>query len=230
MPCLGTSMGRGLLDADHSLDATKARSFALSQCDVALVVGARLNWLLHFGDFPRWRRDCRFILINVDVEEIEVRSTGNPRSIYGLCGDAKVLLPMLVRRVRRHPPEEWTKKISQVVLRQKEQTPIWEPSQLVVGSTRLEASFQLRFDEIFPVIQYHLDSLPIYPVIVAEGANTMDRCRVHLSVRRPRGYLDAGTWGTMGCALGYAIANALHAEPNEFTVVIQGRAVAVPDA
>ena len=220
-------MGRGLLDADHPLDATKARSFALSQCDVAVVVGARLNWLLHFGDFPRWRRDCRFILINVDVGEIDTRSTSNPGSMYGLCGDAKVLLPMLVRRLRRDPPVQWTKKISQVVQRQKEQIPRWEPSQLTIASTGQESNFELRFDEIFPIIQYHLDLLPIYPVIVAEGANTMDKCRVHLSVRRPRGYLDAGTWGTMGCALGYAIANALHAEPHEFTVVIQGNACSI---
>eukprot|EP00958_Prasinococcus_capsulatus_P015449 scaffold1645_cov252-Prasinococcus_capsulatus_cf.AAC.4 len=70
----GTSMARGLLDAEHALDATSARTFVLSQCDVALVVGARLNWLLHFGDPPRWGARCAIILVDIDAGEIALRA------------------------------------------------------------------------------------------------------------------------------------------------------------
>lgn len=41
---LGTAMGRGLVPDDHPLCVNAARSLALAQADVALIVGARLNW------------------------------------------------------------------------------------------------------------------------------------------------------------------------------------------
>ncbi|KAM1721467.1 hypothetical protein ACFX12_023007 [Malus domestica] len=63
---------RPLLDT-HELAATVARSLAIGKCDVALVFGARLNWLLHFGEPPKWSKDVKFILVNVSKEEIELR-------------------------------------------------------------------------------------------------------------------------------------------------------------
>ncbi|ONL95514.1 Sodium/hydrogen exchanger 2 [Zea mays] len=50
------------------------------------------------------------------------------------------------------------------------------------------------------------------PVVVSEGANTMDVGRPVLVQNAPRTRLDAGTWGTMGIGLGYCIAAAV-AEP-----------------
>ncbi|CAN6678083.1 unnamed protein product [Malus baccata var. baccata] len=66
-------MGKGPLSDTHKLAATLARSLAIGKCDVALVVGARLNWLLHFGEPPKWSKDVKFILVNVSKEEIELR-------------------------------------------------------------------------------------------------------------------------------------------------------------
>ncbi|CAK9140014.1 unnamed protein product [Ilex paraguariensis] len=37
---------------------------AIGKCNVALVVGARLNWLLHFGEPPKWAKDVNFVLID----------------------------------------------------------------------------------------------------------------------------------------------------------------------
>ncbi|KAM2965037.1 hypothetical protein FF2_022767 [Malus domestica] len=73
IPFLPTSMGKGPLLDTHELAATVARSLAIGKCDVALVVGARLNWLLHFGEPPKWSKDVKFILVNVSKEEIELR-------------------------------------------------------------------------------------------------------------------------------------------------------------
>ncbi|KAM1282409.1 hypothetical protein ACFX2I_022850 [Malus domestica] len=66
-------MGKGPLLDTHELAATVARSLAIGKYDVALVVGARLNWLLHFGEPPKWSKDVKFILVNVSKEEIELR-------------------------------------------------------------------------------------------------------------------------------------------------------------
>ena len=37
---------------------------ALQEADVILLVGARLNWILHFGLPPRFNRDVRIIQVN----------------------------------------------------------------------------------------------------------------------------------------------------------------------
>ncbi|KAL2103165.1 hypothetical protein ACEWY4_000033 [Coilia grayii] len=51
--------------------------------------------------------------------------------------------------------------------------------------------------------------LPPDCVIVSEGANTMDIGRTMIPNRLPRHRLDAGTFGTMGVGLGFAIAAAM---------------------
>lgn len=43
-------------------------------------------------------------------------------------------------------------------------------------------------------------------LVVSEGANTMDIGRTMMPNRLPRRRLDAGTLGTMGVGLGYALA------------------------
>ncbi|XLT05331.1 hypothetical protein HN51_044080 [Arachis hypogaea] len=47
------------------------------------------------------------------------------------------------------------------------------------------------------------------PVVVSEGANTMDVGRAVLVQTEHRTRLDAGTWGTIGVVLGYCIATVV---------------------
>lgn len=68
-PVLHTAMGRGILPDSHPQCVNAARSLALEGADVALVVGARLNWQLHFGEAPRWSQYVRFILVDVEPSE-----------------------------------------------------------------------------------------------------------------------------------------------------------------
>ena len=46
IPFLPMSMAKGLLPDGHPQSAATARSFAIGQADVVMVIGARLNWLL----------------------------------------------------------------------------------------------------------------------------------------------------------------------------------------
>src|ERR1700730_12370591 len=51
--------------------------------------------------------------------------------------------------------------------------------------------------------------VPRSAVIIGEGANTMDIGRTQLPNAAPRLRLDAGTYGTMGIGMGFAIAAAV---------------------
>ena len=52
-PFLPTPMGKGVVRDDHKQCVSAARSVALLHADVVVLIGARLNWMLHFGKPPR---------------------------------------------------------------------------------------------------------------------------------------------------------------------------------
>ncbi|PWA55629.1 thiamine pyrophosphate dependent pyruvate decarboxylase family protein [Artemisia annua] len=68
----------------HELATTAAWSLTIGKCDVCVVIGARLNWLLHFGEPPKWSKDVKFVSVDIDEGEIELR-----KPYLGLVGDAK---------------------------------------------------------------------------------------------------------------------------------------------
>ncbi|KAL9662541.1 hypothetical protein QQ045_027374 [Rhodiola kirilowii] len=212
IPFLPTPMGKGLISDTHELAATAARSLAIGKCDVALVVGARLNWLLHFGEPPKWSKDVKFILVDVSKEEIELR-----KPHLGLVGDAKRVLEMINKEIKDDPfclgkSHPWVKDIS---------------NKTKENMAKMEAQLTkdvVPFNFLTPmrIIRDAVAALGTpAPVIVSEGANTMDVGRSVLVQMEPRTRLDAGTWGTMGVGLGYCIAAAV-ASPERLVVAVEG--------
>src|SRR5258705_3260932 len=65
------SMAKGLLPDDHPQSAATARSLALKKADVVMLVGARLNWLLGFGDSPQWNPNAKFIQVDIAAAEMD---------------------------------------------------------------------------------------------------------------------------------------------------------------
>lgn len=212
IPFLPTPMGKGLLPDTHELAATAARSLAIGQCDVALVVGARLNWLLHFGEPPKWSKDVKFILVDISEEEVELR-----KPCLGLIGDANRVLTMINEEIKDDPfclgnSHTW---VEAIVKKAKENVFKME-AQLVKDVMPFNFLTPMRIirDEILAVKNPS-------PILVSEGANTMDIGRSVLVQTEPRTRLDAGTWGTMGVGLGYCIAAAV-ASPGRLVVAVEG--------
>ena len=54
IPFVRTPKGKGIMPDDHPLSAGAARTLALQQADVVFLMGARFNWILHFGLPPRY--------------------------------------------------------------------------------------------------------------------------------------------------------------------------------
>ncbi|CAN6706491.1 unnamed protein product [Malus baccata var. baccata] len=212
IPFLPTPMGKGLLPDTHELAATAARSLAIGKCDMALVVGARLNWLLHFGEPPKWSKDVKFILVDVSKEEVELR-----KPHLGLVGDAKLVLEKINLGIKDDPfclgkSHPWVAAIS---------------SKVKDNVSKMEAQLAkevVPFNFLTPmkIIRDAIAGLGSpAPILVSEGANTMDVGRSVLVQTEPRTRLDAGTWGTMGVGLGYCIAGAV-ASPDRLVVAVEG--------
>ncbi|CAM6097231.1 unnamed protein product [Calypogeia fissa] len=212
IPFLATPMGKGLLPDSHPLSTSAARSLAIGETDVVLVIGARLNWLLHFGEPPRWSKTVKFILVDVSKEEIEFR-----KPTLGLVGDARVVLQQIVTDVKDDPfcfgdHHPWLQK-----LKAKSQANI---EKMAVSLARVVVPFN--FLTPLRIIRDAIlaEGSPA-PILVSEGANTMDVGRSVLEQTEPRTRLDAGTWGTMGVGLGYTIAAAV-TQPGRLVVAVEG--------
>ncbi|XP_062107452.1 2-hydroxyacyl-CoA lyase [Humulus lupulus] len=212
IPFLPTPMGKGLLPDSHELAATAARSLAIGKCDVALVVGARLNWLLHFGEPPKWSKDVKFILVDISEEEIEMR-----KPHLGLVGDAKRVLEMINKEIKDDPfcygkSHPWVEAIAKKT----------KENVLKMEAQLAKDIVPFNFMTPMRIIRDAILGLGSpAPILVSEGANTMDIGRAVLVQTEPRTRLDAGTWGTMGVGLGYCIAAAV-ASPDRLVVAAEG--------
>ncbi|CAG4956006.1 unnamed protein product [Parnassius apollo] len=61
IPFLPTPMGKGVVPDESKQCVSSARTQALLKADVILLLGARLNWMLHFGQPPRYSPDVKVI-------------------------------------------------------------------------------------------------------------------------------------------------------------------------
>lgn len=196
LPFLPTPMGKGVLPDDHANCVAAARSRALLQADVILLFGARLNWMLHFGLPPRFNPNVKIIQVDLCAEEMG----NNVRPAVALLGDISAVATQLLMCVRRdgwkYPSnaEWWSTLKGKIAANAK-----------ISKALALQSTVPLNYYTVF----HHISQLlPHDCIIVSEGANTMDIGRTMLNNYLPRHRLDAGTFGTMGVGLGFAIAAA----------------------
>ncbi|KAF5296436.1 hypothetical protein FQR65_LT01423 [Abscondita terminalis] len=213
LPFLATPMGKGVV-SDHSKNSVApARSLALLKADVILLIGARLNWMLHFGRPPRYAPDVKIIQIDVCAEELH----NSVKSAVAIQSDVKPAIQQLIGGLRKHgyrfgQTKEWWKTLSTKCKNNK----------VSVQALSQDTSVPLNYYTVF----HHLNELlPPNCLIVSEGANTMDIGRSMLPNDLPRHRLDAGTFGTMGVGPGFAIAAALWCQkyqPEKRVVCVEG--------
>lgn len=194
IPFLPTPMGKGVVPDSHHLNIAAARSTALAGADVVLLLGARLNWILHFGKRPRWRHDVTFIHVDISAEELGNNSDNSIR----LLGDVGLVAEQL-----RNAFSGWSYPTgSSAFLKTVREKAGHNLSNIrkLAKSDRIPMSYHRALTEIKEAL------LGMDVVFVNEGANTMDIGRTIFEVQNPRRRIDAGTFATMGVGVGYAIA------------------------
>uniref|UniRef100_A0A8D1NL14 2-hydroxyacyl-CoA lyase n=1 Tax=Sus scrofa TaxID=9823 RepID=A0A8D1NL14_PIG len=211
LPFLPTPMGKGVIPDNHPNCVGAARSRALQLADVIVLFGARLNWILHFGLPPRYQPDVKFI----QVLKEERFTHDHPK--MELLGKYNMMKEKLLEQFDKipwqYPPEsKWWK-----ILREK-----MKSNEAASKELASQKSLPMNYYTVF----YHVqEQLPRDCFVVSEGANTMDIGRTVLQNYLPRHRLDAGTFGTMGVGLGFAIAAAVVAKdrnPGQRVICVEG--------
>ena len=214
IPFLPMSMAKGLLPDDHPQSAASARSLALAKADVVMLVGARLNWLLGYGESPQWSPDVKFIQVDIEASELD----SNQPIAAPLVGDIGSVMAALNERPEVTAPA-WPGQIA---------APAAWRSELGARKERNAASMRRRLAEDPSPMRFYNALRAIGDVLagrpdaylVNEGANALDITRNVIGMQRPRHRLDSGTWGVMGVGMGYAIAAAV--ETGAPVVAIEG--------
>lgn len=67
LPVLATPMGKGVVADICEQSVASARTLALQKADVILLLGARFNWILHFGRSPRYAADVKVIQVQFSI-------------------------------------------------------------------------------------------------------------------------------------------------------------------
>lgn len=198
IPYLPMSMAKGVLPDGGPLSALSCRSTVMSQADVVVLAGARLNWLLSRGH-GKWSPDTKFVQLDIAPEEIDC----NRPIAAPVIGDLTSILNAMIERLPDY-------KMSM--------DPQWVPS--LQAETKAKAvKFAERLDAAksaspmnhwtaLGAIKPVMDANPDV-ILVNEGANTLDDTRDTLEMTMPRHRIDCATWAIMGMGMGSAIGDAV---------------------
>ncbi len=209
LPYLASPMGKGVMPDDNPLSIAPARSMALQNADVIFLMGSRLNWIMHFGQPPRFDPKVRVIQMDISHEEI---GTNVPTEV-ALVGDAKAITAQLNATLKQSPWQYPAETTWWTGLRKK-----IEENAATVEEMSHDDSVPMGY---YRVLREVRDLAPKDAIIQNEGASTMDIGRTMLPNFFARHRLDAGSFGTMGVGLGQAIAAAA-VHPDKRVLCVEG--------
>ena len=209
IPYLPMSMAKGLLPDTHPQSAGAARSLALKESDVVMMIGARLNWLLSHGKGKTWgEAPKQFVQIDIEPREMD----SNVEIAAPLVGDIGSCLTALMDGMGddwASPPQDWTDAI-----RTKVETNVARMAPKLQNNN-VPMDFHGALGALRTIIKERPDI-----TLVNEGANTLDFARSIIDMYQPRKRIDVGTWGVMGIGMGSAIAAAV--ETGKPVLAIEG--------
>jgi len=199
IPYLPMSMAKGLLPDTHPQSAGAARSMALKEADVVMLIGARLNWLLSHGKGKTWGEPGSQKFIQIDIEPREMDS--NIEIAAPLVGDIGSCVSALLKGIDANwqaPSADWINGLNA----RKDANLAKMASKLAKNAIPMD--FHSALGALRKVIKERPDA-----ILVNEGANTLDLARGIIDMYQPRKRLDVGTWGIMGIGMGFAVGAAV---------------------
>lgn len=208
IPLYTTPQGRGVVPEDHEYVFPNARSDALREADVVLVVGTRLNYVFGYGKPPRFNAEAKMIRIDIDVQEL----ASTPHVDLPILGDARAVLEQLSAaagdRVSANLYAEWRRHLAEVdrkrAAKQEEKA---STDQTPIHPLRL--CKELR------------DFLSREAILVVDGQEILNYGRQSIPTHTARHRLNSGPFGTMGVGLPFGLG-AKAAKPDATVVVLHG--------
>jgi acetolactate synthase I/II/III large subunit len=206
IPMFVNGLARGCIPADHELAFSRARRTGLSGADVALVIGAPLDFRLGFG--ASFAPEAEIVAIDVaESDQTPPRALvaelygALPATLDALCAAAEVDGPPGER-------EAWIRSLRAI----EEDARAGETSEL--ADERAPLHPMRIYGELIGMLDRDA-------IIVGDGGDFVSYAGRVLDSYEPGCWLDPGPLGCLGCGPGYALAAKL-AHPGRQVVLLLG--------
>jgi acetolactate synthase-1/2/3 large subunit len=203
---LDTQESRGLVAADHSSFIGAMRGVAMTEADVVLVIGRKLDYQLGYGS-PAVFPNARFVRIANTAGELVDNRRGAPE----LLATPALALDALVEQCGNRKPAidaAWAENLRRRHLERS------APEARKAAPQRGDDG-KIHPAAIFEAIRAAAD--PEY-IAIADGGDLLSFARVGLEART---YMDAGAFGCLGVGVPFGIAAAL-AHPERQVISVNG--------
>ena len=201
IPVLMNGMARGTVPADHELAFSRARSKALKEADVALVIGVPMDFRLGFGGVFGERPQ-------LDRRRPRRARTAHPRAVAaGLYGDLTTILSALPT-TGSVDHETWIGELRAV------ETAARAAEQAELTDDRTPLHPMRVYAELAPLLDRDA-------IVVIDAGDFGSYAGRVIDSYVPGAWLDSGPFGCLGSGPGYALAAKL-ARPDRQVVLLQG--------
>lgn len=209
IPLYTTPQGRGVVPEDHALSFAAARSQALKDADLVLVIGTRLNYVWGHGEPPRLSPEATFV--RIDVDAAEVAATG--RLALGIVADARTVLQQLLDRMDEAGITSG-------------RFADWTGSLHAIHSKKSQSAEARLATDAAPIHPLRLckeirDFMDRDAILVVDGQEILNFGRQSIPIFAPGHSLNSGTFGTMGVGVPYGVG-AKAARPRSQVIVLHG--------
>jgi acetolactate synthase-1/2/3 large subunit len=205
IPFYSRNMARGIIPDDHPLSGGMFPA-GLTQADVVLIVGTKLDWTIAYGRPPIFHPDIKVIQVDIEQEEI-----GKNRPVdIGIPGDARAVLSQLGQAMggKYKAPDSWVATVK-----------------AMMGGVRTQFAGDMRKSgsPVHParLAQEVREFLPRDAGLVIDGGDIAVFANVLLDAYSPGSLVWVGGFGHLGVGVPYANAAKL-AHPEKPVALLAG--------
>ncbi len=204
LPVVTNGQARGVLPGGHELLVSRARSLALAEADLVIVVGVPLDFRLRYGSFGPKEEPAKVVHVADDAGLLAAHC---PLAATA-AGDLSAFFTALAGEGRPAPDPDWLPRLQ--------------------AATRaaMDADAPLLASDAEPVhpMRVYGELLRVLDddaVVIGDGGDFVSFAGRHVEPRKPGRWLDPGPFGCLGTGLGYAAAARL-AHPSAQVVLLLG--------
>lgn len=203
IPVFTNGAGRGTLPMTHPNCFKSARSAALRQADVVVLLGTPLDFRLKYGQ-EGWNPAAKLIQIENDPAELH----HNRQADIAITADARLVLEALAEGLQGIRYDDWLKHIQSVEANRNSEQEQWEKlDDVPINHFRFAAELNQFMDD--------------NTIVIGDGGDIVTACARVMDVTLPGQWLDPGPLGCLGVGAPFAIA-AQHLYPHKKVLIING--------
>jgi acetolactate synthase-1/2/3 large subunit len=203
IPVFTNGAGRGTLPMTHPHCFKAARSAALREADLVLLLGTPLDFRLKYGK-KDWNLEGKLIQIENDPAELNHNRTAE----VAMLADARLALEALSEGLQGIRYDDWLARVRALEAPKREQLARWAAlDDAPVNHYRFAAAVNDFLDE--------------ETILIGDGGDIVSASARVIDLSYPGQWLDPGPLGCLGVGAPFAIA-AQHLHPEKKVLIVSG--------